>query len=598
MPLFQKASDLYDRIAKDLEKWSLTAVPATEKMGDHPPIKANTFSLWKTPDGETVVVLLINTTLTGSERNKPQIRIFTEKAQQAYCYAKAQGLRYFFFVYCTTPAKVLKFSPAFDPSHYIVSIESRLTGATGGRLDIRSMYDRVEQHGKPGFLRVTEQMHNCDNLTQAAFIPICDESGGFSVESLKGYLQYFDSRPYMLDAQAGSRPVYTPSVLYQPTSSPSEMPWNLLVHGAPGTGKSFFLDKKVEEWKEDVTMRRVTFYEDYSYGQFVGEYMPVPVADTAQTVDIQCGDGPIWGTISGEHISYRFSPGPLAELLAESFAAKLNGEKTRFVLIIEELNRANAASVFGDIFQLLDRRDGVSIYEIDAQAKLAEYLYVAVSGKLKPGAAELPEDAFAKLRLPDNLYIWATMNSADQGVFPLDSAFKRRWSYIYRDIYSVDPANARRPLICLPRFDEVTNRLVAFQADWNTFRCAINEKILAAGFAEDRCVGYWFFSEEELRDVEAHTKASVEARNDTAGKTCSDIPDPLVDKLFAYLLQDVFRNVPADFFRGGLTALSQVRLALETLRLGGEPAGLEKMIDLPVEAYVPHPQHGGDRRYG
>lgn len=145
------------------------------------------------------------------------------------------------------------------------------------------------------------------------------------------------------------------------------------------------------------------------------------------------------GTVSGEHITYRFSPGPLAELLADCYAAKLNKSPMKYILIIEELNRANAASVFGDIFQLLDREKGTSIYEITAKSEFAHYLHSAVSHKLTDDTIDLPEDAFNKIKLPDNLYIWTTLNSADQGVFPLDSAFKRRWSCIYRDVVEVDP---------------------------------------------------------------------------------------------------------------------------------------------------------------
>lgn len=555
-------------------------------------IGARTFSIWKTPDGEEMIVSLINVTLTGSERPKPQVRIFTEKARQAYMYAKRKDMRFFFLVYCDDPNKEWKFPAGIDLSSYIVSIESKMTPNIGGRLDIRSMYDVLVDKNGQEFFRVEEGQHNCANVKQGAFISLRAEDGTFTGKRLRDYLLHFDSRPYMADAQEGRRPIYTPTALYQkPDSKPLALPWNLLVHGAPGTGKSFFLNQKVDEFKEDgpVEMRRVTFYEDYSYGQFVGEYMPVLKEDVAETVDIQCPGGPIMGNVIGEHITYRFLPGPLAEMLAECFAAKLNGKETKFVLIVEELNRANAASVFGDMFQLLDREKGISIYEITPRADLAQYLYEAVSLRLEDENIHLDEGAFSKLRLPDNFYLWATMNGADQGVSPLDSAFKRRWSYIYRDIYEVDPASALRPWICLPLLDNLSGQLSAAQVSWDQFRTAINEKILAAGFAEDRCLGYWFFSEEELCAIETYTKAAVDYKNGVRQFDSSALSNPLVDKLFSYLMQDVFRNVPTSMFSNGINGLSQIRRALKQLEIGGNTIGIQSILQFPMSTYITAP---------
>lgn len=333
--------------------------------------------------------------------------------------------------------------------------------------------------------------------------------------------------------------------------------------------------------------RRVTFYEDYSYGQFVGEYMPVPQEDSTETVALEYAGTSVSGTVSGEHITYRFSPGPLAELLADCYAAKLNKSPMKYILIIEELNRANAASVFGDIFQLLDRKKGTSIYEITVKSEFAHYLHSAVSHKLTDDTIDLPEDAFSKIKLPDNLYIWTTLNSADQGVFPLDSAFKRRWSCIYRDVAEVDSKAAFRPHICLPVLDSSTNSYSASTFDWNTFRDSINTEILKEGFAEDRCIGYWFFSEDEMADIEKYTKATVEIRNGTGTYELSTMQNPLVDKLFAYLLQDVFRNTPASFFKENIHTLSQLRQALKNLAFNGTSIDIKSLTVLPEKSYAP-----------
>lgn len=588
MARFNSISELQSAIQSAMPDWRMEENLAVEnsELGIH--AARGTFSIWQSPLGEQIVVSLVGTSLTGSERPKPQIRIFTEKPLQAYRYACANHLRFFLLVYCATDAAQLKFSPGVDPSDFLVSIESKLTAATGGRLDIRSIYDHLETLSGLPYFRVTPEMHNCRSLSQASFLRLFDTSGVFTVENLSQYLTYFDSRPYMTDAAGGNRVVFQPSALYTPSQVSIPMPWNLLVHGAPGTGKSFYLADQLGRCREHsaVTARRVTFYEDYTYGQFVGEYLPVPREDGREHLALEYPGGHLSGTVEGERITYRFSPGPLAELLAKSYAAKLNRRAEKFVLIIEELNRANAASVFGDFFQLLDRENGVSIYEITVAHAMAEYLYEEVCRNLLPGAPEPPEDAFQNIRLPDNLYIWATMNSADQGVFPLDSAFKRRWSDLYCDLYEVDPANALRPRICLPVLDDATGVYTAFQADWNTFRNALNNRILDACFAEDRCIGYWFFKSEEMEEIARYTRASVDNRNGTGSHDLAGIPNPLVDKLLAYLVQDVFRHAPGTLFPEGLGTLSRIRSVLRSLQFRGENMDIRSTLLLNEDALV------------
>lgn len=589
MALFSDIDKLYQSIKSALPSgWSFT-----ENSSINDPvwgyIPSGKFYLWTTPSGEELVVSLRQTSLTGSDRVKPQIRVFTDNAQLAYLYAKHKNLRYFFFAYCVTPPASLKFSAGIEPSEYLVSIESKILPITPGRLDIRSMYDNMVAPETRPFFRIPPAEHSCPSLTQSCFIRICDSSGSFTTSQLENYLQYFDSRPYMTDLSGGYRVVFNPSALYNPDPSPLDLPHNLLVHGAPGTGKSHFLNKAATDLATagQAIYRRVTFYEDYSYGQFVGEYMPVPQEDCTETVALEYAGTPVSGTVSGEHITYRFSPGPLAELLADCYAAKLNKSPMKYILIIEELNRANAASVFGDNFQLLDREKGTSIYEITAKSEFAHYLHSAVSHKLTDDTIDLPEDAFSKIKLPDNLYIWTTLNSADQGVFPLDSAFKRRWSCIYRDVAEVDSKAAFRPHICLPVLDRSTNSYSASTFDWNTFRDSINTEILKEGFAEDRCIGYWFFSEDEMTDIEKYTKATVEIRNGTGTYELSTMQNPLVDKLFAYLLQDVFRNTPASFFKENIHTLSQLRQALKNLAFNGTSIDIKSLTVLPEKSYAP-----------
>ena len=176
---------------------------------------------------------------------------------------------------------------------------------------------------------------------------------------------------------------------------------NLILFGAPGTGKSQQLKEDSKEFGE--RYERVTFHPDYTYAHFVGTYKPVMVKNEETEKN---------------EIEYKFVAGPF---LRAYLAAKKAPEP--FLLIIEEINRANVAAVFGDVFQLLDRdENGKSEYKVAVSEDVKEWL-------CDNGINE------TKLCLPENMYIWATMNSADQGVFPMDTAFKRRWNFEYTDLY-------------------------------------------------------------------------------------------------------------------------------------------------------------------
>jgi hypothetical protein len=171
--------------------------------------------------------------------------------------------------------------------------------------------------------------------------------------------------------------------------------------------------------------------------------------------------------MNGKDIEYKFIPGPFLRAYVK---AKQN-PKTPVLLIIEEINRANVAAVFGDVFQLLDRTgNGESEYPIAASEDVKQWL------------SEHCIDE-TELSIPSNMYIWATMNSADQGVFPMDTAFKRRWSFEYLDINK--------------GADVVKGWTNGKQ--WNEFREAINDKLVdEAKINEDKCMGPFFLKQEEV----------------------------------------------------------------------------------------------------
>lgn len=295
---------------------------------------------------------------------------------------------------------------------------------------------------------------------------------------------------------------------------------------------------------------RVTFHPDYSYANFVGTYKPVMVDDSYKNIseatetevlsvltdelksaqekydllyDKFKGDGLtrlplLLGLYTDENfktrkadgsdaagdnsvernhgrairpyvnlskptngkkdISYEYVPGPFMRVYVNALKNSRTDNIKPFLLIIEEINRANVAAVFGDVFQLLDRGDDfTSEYPIQATEDIKKYLAKELGGE--------PDD-YSKIRIPDNMFIWATMNSADQGVFPMDTAFKRRWDFTYLGIDDND--------------EELQGKYVYLSNDksqkieWNKLRKAINNFLAKEKINEDKQLGPYFIS--------------------------------------------------------------------------------------------------------
>lgn len=243
---------------------------------------------------------------------------------------------------------------------------------------------------------------------------------------------------------------------------------NRIFFGAPGTGKSFTLNlEKNVLLANGGEYERVTFHPDYSYANFVGTYKPVPCKDS---------DGQ-------DAITYSYVPGPFMRTYVKALQNSRTTTPKPFLLIIEEINRANVAAVFGDVFQLLDRGyDEVSEYPIQASEEIRKYL--------EKELGEAPDD-YSEIRIPDNMFIWATMNSADQGVFPMDTAFKRRWDFSYLGIDDSEAGIVGKKVI-LGKGNY--RRLV----EWNVLRKAINNELLTYKVNEDKLMGPHFISKKNL----------------------------------------------------------------------------------------------------
>ncbi|WJE74200.1 AAA family ATPase (plasmid) [Bacillus mycoides] len=284
---------------------------------------------------------------------------------------------------------------------------------------------------------------------------------------------------------------------------------NLIVYGAPGTGKSHYLNGEFPE-----NRRRVTFHPEYTYQDFVGSYKPVPVYRQGGTGQINDNNGEIFS--KGEPlIDYRFTPGPFTLALSEA----LQHEDKMYTLIIEELNRANAPAVFGDLFQLLDREDdGNSTYSV-TNVEIANYLR-SIEGIQK-------DQNDNEISIPFNLNIVATMNSADQGVFVMDSAFKRRWNFEYRPI-DIQNAGHKNELIPYGRQ----------YVKWGEFIGKING-VLSDGdirINEDKHVGPYFIKPADLEGKSDEQKQGI-----------------IASKLLIYLWDDVVRHKRTYFFENPTT---------------------------------------------
>ena len=341
-----------------------------------------------------------------------------------------------------------------------------------------------------------------------------------------------------------------------------------IFYGAPGTGKSHKIkdDVDVKVADEKNLVFRTTFHPDSDYSTFVGCYKPTKAeSKRLQRMNLSLEDlarelgsyytnedfGKIAGIqkfcfeyypyIDGEYMSvnvtkllelagipkdynveinkyikfchllpkqeqdritYEFVP----QAFMQAYVAAWNNPDDKVFLVIEEINRGNCAQIFGDLFQLLDRDDeGTSEYPIMADKDIAKYL----NGNDEEGRPVLTnKDGIkdGKLRLPKNLYIWATMNTSDQSLFPIDSAFKRRWDWVYMPI-----ADAKKNYVI-----EIDND----QYDWWSFLEAINTIIESTTHSEDKKLGYFFAKAKDGR-------ISVET---------------FVSKVIFYLWNDVFKD--------------------------------------------------------
>ena len=324
-----------------------------------------------------------------------------------------------------------------------------------------------------------------------------------------------------------------------------QLPLQQITYGAPGTGKSHGIKKETA----GKSVIRTTFHPDSDYSTFVGAYKPVMEEADVRVVPVVLNNGASFdqnnGTLKEKRISYKFVKQAFLKAYLgawKKYAEAGESAEPQF-LVIEEINRGNCAQIFGDLFQLLDRNDenDFSTYPIDADTDLQKEIEKAFKEE-KDGESENPyklskdidvegvvEDYTSNygaslskdiqegrvLLLPPNLYIWATMNTSDQSLFPIDSAFKRRWAWDYVKI-----TDGKKGW---------TIQGADYSCDWWKFIQEINKKIATATSSDDKKLGYYF----------------CKAKNNT---TCID-EKLFVSKVIFYLWNDVFKDNDNSIFK-------------------------------------------------
>ena len=336
---------------------------------------------------------------------------------------------------------------------------------------------------------------------------------------------------------------------------------NVIYFGAPGTGKSYKVDKIIKDL-ETKFYERLTFHPEFDNTSFVGGYKPISIKVKHEDEN---------GEYFENEIQYKFVPQAFTNIYERAW----KDDKNQYYLVIEEINRGNCAEIFGDIFQLLDR---TSKYTVTPSKELKEYLENdAFDDSNHPGIVD-------GLRLPSNLSLLATMNTSDQSLFPMDSAFKRRWDWQYVPI-------------CYEPIDEFSNPNESFNFEidiedgikykWINFIKKVNlEHIkINSSLGMDKCIGNYFIKPENGNIITLK---------------------PFINKVIFYLWNDVFKDENnkvfedntsyEDFFpieTNGKKMIKKLFARIGLLTIGGEYPKIDE-VSQSSQAAEDQAQYGND----
>ena len=430
-------------------------------------------------------------------------------------------------------------------------------------VNINTPYDTKYNYlGKEHHLEICfseERLKRSDSPKTTVFYSV--KYDGKELENIKNYYYYLSLRKGF--AILKKLPKYEYEVLFEDhidnkDSLQSDEPIQQIYYGAPGTGKSHTIKAKTETAEKNGRLVRTTFHPDSDYSTFVGAYKPTmkcseklytlselkaklkEVKESGVTYPCHKFAAKYWkslkdisadgikqilafseipesmnveiakGVAVGQDLLNKSSDGKIIyEFVPQAFTkayVKAWNTKEDIYLVIEEINRGNCAQIFGDLFQLLDRKGGKSKYPVDSDTDLEKYLSDALAESTRDDFPEGVKEG-KKLVLPENLYIWATMNTSDQSLFPIDSAFKRRWNWNFIKIRNY-PEKNYKIVIGEEKFD------------WWSFIKKINEIIASMTSSADKQLGYFFCTPEN-----------------------GEIDEKLfVSKVIFYLWNDVFKD--------------------------------------------------------
>ena len=306
-----------------------------------------------------------------------------------------------------------------------------------------------------------------------------------------------------IDYNGAQRKRYSLYALNSAKPFTPNQPLQQIFYGAPGTGKSHTI-KKTTEYVDSKFVVRTTFHPDSDYSTFVGAYKP--------KMEVMPRYNPQTGEQMGveKRIVYAYTP----QAFLKAYTTAWQNTEQAVYLIIEEINRGNCAQIFGDLFQLLDRGDnGQSCYPIKADQDMQMYLMETFADD-----ESLPENIRTgeELVLPANLHIWATMNTSDQSLFPIDSAFKRRWEWKYIPITQGKDKESGKLMQWSIEAEGVSY-------DWWSFLEVMNKCVGDTTSSEDKKLGFFF--------CKADGQGIISA-------------DKFVSKVIFYLWNDVFKDYP------------------------------------------------------
>lgn len=358
-----------------------------------------------------------------------------------------------------------------------------------------------------------------------------------------GYIKF--DMPIPFDSQEFSWPFFKTNNDKKKMIMLKNVSLQQIYYGAPGTGKSHAVREVSEQYPDTI---RTTFHPDSDYASFVGAYKPTVAMEKLYDeagVPVKVGDQELFKN----QITYKFVKQAFLKAYVNAWkkfkeAKDASDIKCQF-LVIEEINRGNCAQIFGDLFQLLDRKNGFSEYPIEADEDIAKSLLEEETpenpsfGKgglqLDGWQKEYIENLFQKskdkdvivekiskgrvLVLPCNLYIWATMNTSDQSLFPIDSAFKRRWDWKY-----------------VPINTEVKKWAIEVNGQkysWTSFLNKINDQIFSVTHSEDKKFGFFFCHADKKSDESVEEEDVISAER-------------FVSKVIFFVYNDVFKDYGFD----------------------------------------------------